>query len=142
MSTFHRFSFGTLGALPFVAALALTALGGGCDAGNEGSRCNPFLSHDECGGDTLVCSGPGTAHPLPGNCVENYCCPIDPTKSAIPYCNGTDTTCPTPDAGSTSDASDVDAPTTDAGTTPDASSADTGATDAGSKTDASDAASE
>jgi hypothetical protein len=94
----NRLTFRVLAALAFIA-VASVAFGGGCDSGNEGSRCVPTLSHDECGGDTLVCSGPGTNYPLPGNCVENYCCPRDPTKSAVAYCNGTDTTCPAPDAG-------------------------------------------
>ncbi len=83
----------------FTVGCSLFAFANGCDQGNEGSRCNPFLSHDECGGDTLVCSGPGTSYPLPGTCVENYCCPKDPAKSSIPYCNGTDMTRPAPDAG-------------------------------------------
>lgn len=95
MSTFtKRHSLGArLGAALFVATL-LAAFSGGCAQGGEGDRCNPLLSHDECGGDTLVCSGPSTNYPLPGTCVENYCCPKDPTKSSNPECNGTDTQCP------------------------------------------------
>jgi hypothetical protein len=98
MSSNHAISLPARAAALVSIALALVAFSGGCDTGNEGDRCNPYQSHDECG-DGLVCSGPGTSHPLPGNCVENYCCPSDPTKSSIPYCNGTDDTCPAPDAG-------------------------------------------
>jgi hypothetical protein len=102
----RRSLLGRVGAVA-VAMSALAVLAGGCDQGNEGDRCNPLLSHDECGGDTLVCSGPGTSYPLPGNCVENYCCPKDPTKSSNPYCNGTDNSCPAPDAGSSTTTADA-----------------------------------
>ena len=77
-------------------ALAIPA----CNEGGEGDRCNPLLSHDECGGTSLVCSGPGTSHPLPGNCVENYCCPPNAMSSTNPECNGTDPVCGVmPDSG-------------------------------------------
>src|SRR5512140_1514762 len=80
----------------FARAVALVALGSllvplanGCDGGREGERCNPALSHDDCG-DGLTCQQP-TA------CAENYCCPADPTKSTSPTCNGAG--CPAVDAG-------------------------------------------
>lgn len=77
--------------------IALLPLVLACKGGSEGERCNPYLSHDECGGD-LVCSGPSTSHPLAGTCVENYCCPDDPSKSGDPHCNGSDTNgCPAPE---------------------------------------------
>jgi hypothetical protein len=67
------------------AALAAFALGAfvltnGCDGGREGDRCNPNLSHDDCGS--------GLACIQPSGCAENYCCPADPSKSSNPYCNG------------------------------------------------------
>jgi hypothetical protein len=98
MSSIHSVSLRAPVAALIAITLTLATSIGGCDAGNEGDRCNPYESHDECD-DGLVCSGPGTSHPLPGHCVENYCCPHDPSTSAIPYCNGTDDTCPAPDAG-------------------------------------------
>jgi hypothetical protein len=76
----------------------------GCAEGGEGDRCNPLLSHDECGGQALVCSGPSTPYPLPGACVENYCCPKDPSKSSSPSCNGTDPACAVADASGGADA--------------------------------------
>jgi hypothetical protein len=77
-----------------VLSLGLVAVGGpACNEGREGDRCNPLLSHDECGGGALVCSGPGTAYPLPGGCVENYCCPKNAASSSNPECNGTDPYC-------------------------------------------------
>ena len=98
MTTSNHLRFSARAAAGLVLMAIALASTGGCDQGGEGDRCNPFLSHDECG-DGLVCSGPSTNYPLPGTCVENYCCPTNPTKSSIPYCNGTDTTCPSPDAG-------------------------------------------
>jgi hypothetical protein len=89
-----RHSLGAYAVAALFAATVLTAFSGGCAEGQEGDRCNPLLSHDECGGDTLVCSGPSTNYPLPGTCVENYCCPKDPKTSSNPECNGTDTQCP------------------------------------------------
>lgn len=67
------------GALVFLTALAL-ALAGGCDGGREGERCNPALSHDEC--------GVGLSCQQPGACAENYCCPAAAATSTNPYCNG------------------------------------------------------
>ena len=73
----------------FAVVAGLFTLGSGCDGGREGERCNPLLSHDECGGG-LSCQQPST-------CAENYCCPSPSTSSNDPYCNGTG--CPAPDAG-------------------------------------------
>lgn len=86
-------------ALLLATSALVVATAGGCNQGTEGDRCNPLLDHNECN-NGLVCSGPGTSYPLPGYCVENYCCPTDPTKSSNPDCNGTDPMCsPPPDAG-------------------------------------------
>jgi hypothetical protein len=62
----------------FAFGLAVTSLG--CKQGQEGDRCNPYLSKsdDECNGG-LVCTA---ATDL---CPENYCCPAD-GKSDNPYC--------------------------------------------------------
>jgi hypothetical protein len=71
-----------------VAAAAIALAGGvgmilpGClppDAGggSEGDRCNPALSHDECGSG-LQCTQPAL-------CPENYCCPVSGPISN-PYC--------------------------------------------------------
>ena len=68
------------------AALALLA----CKGGEEGDRCNPKLSHDECN-TGLSCQQPGT-------CVESYCCPANLSSSTNPFCHGD--LCPPPlDAG-------------------------------------------
>ncbi len=64
----------------FVAALALgiaVSAGQACNVGQEGERCNPDLSHDECGA--------GLACTRPSNCPENYCCPTS-GGSSNPYC--------------------------------------------------------
>jgi hypothetical protein len=63
-----------------VFACAVALLGSACDGGNEGDRCNPDLSHNDCGAG-LTCQTPST-------CVENYCCPADPSTSTNDYCNG------------------------------------------------------
>jgi len=112
------------------AAVLLVALGWtGCKGGSEGERCNPLLSHDECGGADLVCSGPTTGYPLPGTCVENYCCPKDPSKSTDPHCNGADSpNCPTQSSGDQDGGGEAAA--ADAGTDA-GSTTDTGAIDAG-----------
>jgi hypothetical protein len=65
-------------ALPLLAGLAaLTSAASGCDVGNEGERCNPSLSHDECNSG-LKCT-------QPPDCPENYCCPTSGT-SDNPFC--------------------------------------------------------
>ncbi len=54
-----------------------------CEQGREGDRCNPNLSHDECGSG-LTCQ-------QPENCPENYCCPTSGTSTnplCQPGCNG------------------------------------------------------
>ncbi len=71
-------------------ALALAAIANGCVGGSEGDRCNPALSHDECGGTRLTCQQPAT-------CVESFCCPNPASASTNPYCNGT--LCAVVDAG-------------------------------------------
>jgi hypothetical protein len=81
-----------------VVGSLLLAMAGGCVGGNEGDRCNPDLSHNDCNAG-LTCQQPST-------CVENYCCPDDPSTSTNPYCNGT--LCPAVD--------DAGPDATDAGT--------------------------
>jgi hypothetical protein len=64
-----------IGVFALAAGSAIVATG--CDTGNEGQRCNPSLSHDECGG--------GLSCQQPTDCPENYCCPTSGT-STNPYC--------------------------------------------------------
>jgi hypothetical protein len=59
-----------------VGGLALVG-SGGCNIGQEGERCNPNLSHDECGA--------GLACTIPPDCPEAYCCPTS-RQSASAYC--------------------------------------------------------
>jgi hypothetical protein len=69
-------------------AAALMSTAAGCTlnewgGGGEGDRCNPLLSHDECGSG-LQCTQPAF-------CPENYCCPANGTSSnpvCQPGCNG------------------------------------------------------
>jgi hypothetical protein len=65
--------------IALLVALGGVALGGGggCNIGQEGERCNPSLTHDECGAG-LACTNPT-------NCPEYYCCPTS-GKSSNPYC--------------------------------------------------------
>ena len=44
-------------ALVVLAGVLAVGGGGGCNVGSEGVRCNPSLSHDECGGG-LACTQP------------------------------------------------------------------------------------
>ena len=90
-----------------VLLAALSFIGASCDGGltddnlSEGTRCNPYASHNECGSG-LVCAGyPPT---VPGNgysgiaipfCPENYCCSVDSNGNlnstniwCQPGCNG------------------------------------------------------
>jgi hypothetical protein len=60
-----------------IGLVSAVALATGCNQGAEGDRCNPDLSHDECGGG-LQCT-------QPKDCPENYCCPANGTSSN-PYC--------------------------------------------------------
>lgn len=76
------------------AFVCLAAFFAACDGGNEGDRCNPDLSHDDCSAG-LTCQTPST-------CVENYCCPSDPSKSTDDYCNGKN--CPPADDDASADA--------------------------------------
>jgi hypothetical protein len=64
-------------ALFLTAASALVLGGAGCQQGQEGDRCNPSLSHDECGA--------GLSCQQPVDCPENYCCPKS-GASSNPYC--------------------------------------------------------
>ncbi|HEY8039377.1 MAG TPA: hypothetical protein VIF15_06265 [Polyangiaceae bacterium] len=61
----------------FAIASALAVGATGCQQGGEGDRCNPNLSHDECGA--------GLACTQPVDCPENYCCPTS-GDSNNPYC--------------------------------------------------------
>jgi hypothetical protein len=67
----------------------ISIIANGCDGGGEGDRCNPNLSHNDCG-EGLTCMQPAT-------CVESYCCPSDPSTSSNPFCNGQ--ACPAVDGG-------------------------------------------
>src|SRR5215472_6646940 len=66
-------------AAPLVLAIGgvLAIAGAGCDTGNEGDRCNPSLTHDECGAGLMCTSRP--------DCPEAYCCPTN-GSSSNPYC--------------------------------------------------------
>lgn len=64
--------------LVVVSGLALFAIG--CEGGHEGDRCNPLLSHDECGS--------GLSCQQPPKCAESYCCPANASSSTHPFCNG------------------------------------------------------
>jgi hypothetical protein len=68
----------------FLSPIALVLIGAGltasipgCDVGNEGDRCNPNLSHDECSS--------GLACQQPVDCPESYCCPAV-GNSSNPFC--------------------------------------------------------
>jgi hypothetical protein len=76
MTTIHS----RIGAVLLVIAGGLVLGGaGGCQVGQEGERCNPYLSHDECGAG-LACKNPP-------NCPEYYCCPTSTSGTRIsPYC--------------------------------------------------------
>jgi hypothetical protein len=94
-------------ALVVAVASALTIGAVGCQPGvGEGERCNPFLSHDECG-DGLMCTNPSYA-PTGATCGESYCCPIN-GMSGNDYCNGiNEMTCPIPPSSSSSSAAGSD----------------------------------
>jgi hypothetical protein len=66
-----------LGVLAAAGAYAVGCLPPDAGGGSEGDRCNPSLSHDECGSG-LVCT-------QPTDCPENYCCPTS-GSSSNPYC--------------------------------------------------------
>jgi len=63
----------TMMRLLVLASLCMLA----CEEGREGDRCNPDLSHDECGS--------GLSCQQPVNCPENYCCPTS-GESTNPFC--------------------------------------------------------
>jgi hypothetical protein len=69
---------GTLRALLALLGGAAMLLTAACDEGNEGDRCNPLESHNDCNG-SLVCTQPQF-------CAENYCCPANVTPSDNAYC--------------------------------------------------------
>jgi hypothetical protein len=76
-----------------LAALLCAVLSAGCSQA-EGSRCNPFLSHDECdNAPNVQCVSPSAAA-----CAgEAYCCTVDMSSTpgtAGAYGNITDTTEP------------------------------------------------
>src|SRR3984885_13383507 len=56
-----------------LAGALVLAGGGGCNVGNEGERCNPDLSHNECNA--------GLSCQQPRDCPESYCCPTSGTSS-------------------------------------------------------------
>ncbi len=90
------------------ASVVLAAIAACVGAGGEGDRCNPDLSHDECGGG-LVCTQPGA-------CPEAYCCPANASTSSNPYCRADPSVCPS-EAGASGDAApDADGAATDAPT--------------------------
>lgn len=82
-----------------VAAATEACLPPDAGGGGSGDRCNPDLSHDECGSG-LVCAGYTPAAPqgdfiLIPFCPENYCCAADSTGKITdtnpvcqPGCNG------------------------------------------------------
>jgi hypothetical protein len=92
MSSFLRMKLSTLAILAF-----FTAVGFGCGTPNEGDRCNPSLSHDECGGSNLVCAIPANCNPAntphsPYANGEAYCCPANGTSTNA-NCDGSCNPC-------------------------------------------------
>ena len=92
------------------ALVGAAALATGCNQGAEGDRCNPDLSHDECGAG-LHCT-------QPVDCPETYCCPTS-GNSNNQYCQpgcaggqasicaaGGDADCPTDGGGGTDSGGD------------------------------------
>jgi hypothetical protein len=67
------------GAVLLAGVGALVTASVGCDTGGQGERCNPSLSHNECGSG-LACNSTIT------DCPEAYCCPTDPTKVTSNFC--------------------------------------------------------
>ncbi len=65
-------------------AFTLAAVTLGCNEGQEGDRCNPDLSHNECSSG-LTCTAATNI------CPENYCCPtsgVSSNPNCQPGCNG------------------------------------------------------
>jgi hypothetical protein len=111
----------------FASSVALV----GCNQGQEGDRCNPDLSHNECD-KGLTCQ-------QPPQCPENYCCPAS-GESSNPNCQagctpgGVAALCATDPAASACVDSGTDAgadaePAVDSA----APTGDTGSQDAGAK---------
>src|SRR5580704_12059354 len=120
-SIVNRTVFTRVGVGVALLVTALFASGPGCSESQEGDRCNPSLSHQECNA--------GLSCQQPVDCPENYCCPINGTSNnpnCQPGCNGgLASICA---ADPTYDACVTDAEAvTDAG--PDVMSADTGVAD-------------
>jgi hypothetical protein len=79
-----------------LAAALLAVAITGCDTSQEGDRCNPSLSHDECNSG-LSCAVPpncslATEPHSPYANGEAYCCPTNGT-STNPNCNGSCNPC-------------------------------------------------
>jgi hypothetical protein len=94
----------------FAALAGALAFGGsgGCNVGNEGERCNPDLSHDECGAG-MTCQ-------QPKDCPESYCCPTSGNSSNAycqPGCSGGQASICA--AGGDADCQDLDDATADGG---------------------------
>jgi hypothetical protein len=80
------------------AVLSLAACGfeGGLSSDNldEGTRCNPYDSHNECSSGA-VCAGAAPSSVTIQFCAENYCCSVDSNGTITssnpncqPGCNG------------------------------------------------------
>jgi hypothetical protein len=80
------------------AVLSLAGCGfeGGLSSDNldEGTRCNPYDSHNECS-NGAVCAGAAPSSVLIQFCPENYCCSVDSNNNITssnpncqPGCNG------------------------------------------------------
>ncbi len=87
-----RMKLSTLAVLAFVFVASLA-----CGTPHEGDRCNPLLSHDECGDPDLVCGVPTNCDPTqpvhsPYANGEAYCCPSSGV-STNPNCDGTCNPC-------------------------------------------------
>ncbi len=122
-------SFGPLGAIALAAFVSVVSVG--CNQGAEGDRCNPDLSHDECGS--------GLSCQQPAECPENYCCPVT-ASSANPNCQpgctpgGVAALCSSdPTAAACLDTGAPDAGGGDSGMPTADTGADSGATDTGTK---------
>ncbi len=79
-----------------LAVALLTVAAMGCNTSQEGDRCNPSLSHDECNSG-LVCGIPTNCDPTqplhsPYANGEAYCCPANGISND-PNCNGSCNPC-------------------------------------------------
>jgi hypothetical protein len=75
----NRIHLVRLGAVLVVGVGVITASAVGCNTGGQGERCNPLLSHNECGSG-LVCNGSIS------DCPEAYCCPTDTSEITSDLC--------------------------------------------------------